>query len=261
MLLYSSLQNFKLMKYISHTFTLIILLLIGCSRDNPESINNPPEVQKIFPTNEISLTIPEPSGIAYNSVNNSLMIVSDGRPDIYEIDFSGNILSSIISAGADMEGICLSKNCDTIYVVEEKKKLITSFDLSGSKLFSFSVDVATSDNSALEGITINKLSNTLYTINEKDPSMILAYTGSTELWRKLIDYTSDISDIYYEESENCFWVISDESSRILKLNINAALINQWEIPFTKGEGITVVNDKLYVVNDSNAKMYVFQKPE
>ncbi len=65
---------------------------------------------------------------------------------------------------------------------------------------SFSVDVATSDNSALEGITINKTSNTLYVINEKDPRMILGYNNLTEIWRKSIDYASDISDIYYEDS-------------------------------------------------------------
>lgn len=248
------------MKYISQIFVLLIVLFLGCSRENPEVTNNPPEVQKIFPINEISLTIPEPSGIAYNSINNSLMVVSDGRPEIYEIDFSGNILNSIVTAGADMEGICLSKNCDTIYVVEEKKKLVTTFNLNGSKLSSFSVDVATSDNSALEGISIKKSSNTLYIINEKDPGMLLAYSNQSELWRRSLTYTLDISDIYFEELENCFWLISDESSMIFKLDNNGILINKWEIPFTKGEGIIIVNDKVYVVNDSNAKMYIFQKP-
>jgi uncharacterized protein YjiK len=145
-------------------------------------------------------------------------------------------------------------------VVEEKKKIVTAFNLTGAKLYSFSADVASSDNSALEGITINKSSNTLYVINEKDPKMILGYKNLTEIWRKSIDYSLDIADIYYEDSTNCYWLISDESAKIMKLNSSGTLLKEWEIPFLKGEGITIVNDKIYIVNDSDGKLYVFQKP-
>ena len=248
----------------SYKYLLIVLIItsvfFGCARDNPETITNPPNIPKIYPINVYTLTVTEPSGIAYNSKNNSLMVVSDGFPNIYEISFTGVTLKTIIASGSDMEGITLSQNCDTIYVVEEKKKLVTSFDLNGSKLSSFSVDVATSDNSALEGITINTTSNTLYVINEKDPRLILGYNNLTEIWRKSIDYASDISDIYYEDSANCFWLISDESAKIMKLSSTGDLISEWEIPFTKGEGITIVGDKMYVVNDLDGKLYVFQKP-
>lgn len=239
----------------------LLISVLGCGRNNPETITNPPVViDKIIPLSEYQLTVPEPSGIAYNSVKNSFMVVSDGRTDIYEISFTGITLNTIPASGSDMEGITLSKNCDTIYVVEEKKKLVTSFNLNGTKLNSFSVNVATSDNSALEGITINKTSNTLYVINEKDPRMMLGYNSLTEIWRKTIDYTLDISDIYYEDSADCFWIISDESKKIIKLSSTGDLLKEWEIPFTKGEGITIVNDKIYVVNDLDGKLYVFQKP-
>jgi len=239
---------------------LVIFVLLGCARNINKTITNPHVIKKIYPLNTYTLTIPEPSGIAYNSKNNSFMVVSDGSPDIYEINFTGITLNTIIASGSDMEGITLSKNCDTIYVVEERKKLVTSFNLNGNKLWSFSVNVATSDNSALEGITINKTSNALYVINEKDPRMILGYNNSTEVWRKSIDYAADISDIYYEDLTNCFWVISDQSAKIMKLSITGELLKEWEIPFTKGEGITIVGDKIYVVNDLDGKLYVFQKP-
>ncbi len=62
-----------------------------------------------------------------------------------------------------------------------------------------------------------KTSNHLFVINEKDPRMILGYNNLTEIWRKTIDYASDISDIYYEDSTNSFWLISDESQKILKI--------------------------------------------
>lgn len=244
-------------------YLLMFLLtsILGCGRNNPETITDPPVViDKIFPINEYLLTVPEPSGIAYNSVNNSFMVVSDGRPDIYEINFTGITINTIPASGSDMEGIALSKNCDTIYVVEEKKRIVTLFNLSGTKLKSFPADVATVDNNALEGITIKKTSNQLFVINEKNPRMILGFNGSTEIWRKTIDYTLDISDIYYEDSTNCFWIISDESKKILKLSSTGDFVKEWEIPFLKGEGITIVNDKIYVVNDLDGKLYVFQKP-
>jgi len=239
---------------------ILIPILAGCSRDNPETIINPPINEKIFPINVYSLSIPEPSGIVYNSKENTFMVVSDGRPEIYEIDFSGVVLRTIVTSGVDMEGITLSADCDTIYVVEEKKKIVTAFNINGSKLYSFNANVAVSDNNALEGITFNKSSNTLYVINEKDPRMILGYKDLIEVWRKSIDYASDISDIYYEDSINCFWLISDESSKIMKLNSVGDLIKEWEIPFTKGEGITIVDEKVYIVNDADGKLYVFQKP-
>jgi len=104
------------------------------------------------------------------------------------------------------------------------------------------------------------VTNKLFVINEKNPQMVLKFKNKQELWRRTINYSLDIADIYYEETVNCIWLISDESRRIMKLSSIGELLNEWEIPFTKGEGITIVNDKIYVVNDANGKMYVFQKP-
>lgn len=106
---------------ILYLLTFLLTSVLGCGRNNPETITNPVVIDKIFPLSEYLLTVPEPSGIAYNAVKNSFMVVSDGRPDIYEINFTGITLNTIPASGSDMEGITLSNNCDTIYVVEEKK--------------------------------------------------------------------------------------------------------------------------------------------
>ncbi len=238
---------------------LIIIILLGCSRDDSYNNTDPPEIELINPLQEFSLTISEPSAVAYNSVNNSLMIVSDGSPIIYEVGFNGSVISSFTTTCSDLEGITLSKNCDTIYVTQEKKKLVTALNLSGNTLYSFLVDVAISDNSALEGISINKNNNHLFVINEKDPIMLLEFLGTTEISRILIDKVSDISDVFYEESSNSIWIISDESQKILKYSSSGVFIKEWKIPFTKGEGLTIVGNKMYIVNDSNAKLYVFNK--
>jgi uncharacterized protein YjiK len=238
---------------------LFLATIAGCSRDNPEIVSGNDDIPKIYPLSVHQLNIPEPSGITYNFKNNSLMIVSDGRTDIYETNFTGEILRTIPGTGSDMEGIALSRTCDTIFVVEERKKMVTAFDINGNKLNSFSVNVATNDNSALEGIALFSSDEGLLVVNEKDPQMILLYRNQSEIWRKTIAHCSDISDIFYDVISNNIWLISDESKKVLKLSVSCELLEEWEIPFTKGEGITIVDDKMYIVNDSDAKLYVFQK--
>jgi len=38
------------------------------------------------------------------------------------------------------------------------------------------------------------------------------------------------------------------------------LLSEWTIPVTKAEGIAIIQDKIYIVSDSESKMYLFQKP-
>jgi uncharacterized protein YjiK len=90
--------------------------------------------------------------------------------------------------------------------------------------------------------------------------MLLEYDNSKEFWRKEIRYASDISDIFYDENTNCFWVTSDEARKVLKLSSEFNLISEWTISVNQAEGITILRDKIYIVSDSESKMYVFQKP-
>lgn len=234
---------------------------LSCSRNNPESVDNNPTVQTLKPTAEYTLDISEPSGIAYNSIKNSLFVVSDGRSDIFEIDFTGVVKSIIPTSGSDLEGIAFSINCDTMYMVEETKQLVSIFSSSGTFLRSFPVNVATNPNHALEGITRNNIDGRLTVLNEKLPCMLLEFNNTSEIRRKEINYTIDISDIFFEESSNYYWVVSHESQKILKLSHDFNLISEWSIPVIQAEGITIVLDKIYVVSDTENKMYVFQKPE
>jgi len=242
----------------------ILFTTIGCKREEPakETIIGPTGTATLQPIAEYYLgtNILEPSGIFYNSKNNSLMVVSDAQSEIFEIDFKGFLTRTITISSSDLEGIALTKNCDTIFVTEEKNRLVTSYLINGSKLSSFSVDVATTPNNALEGITIDKSGN-LYILNEKLPGMLLEYQGSAEIKRISLALASDYSDIFYDEPEDCFWIISDESEKIIKADKNGSLISQWSIPFSKGEGITIVRDTIYIVNDSDAKLYIFNKPK
>ncbi len=245
-----------------YILSLLVLLItiIGCSREDPEKLTGTTDSTDLKSLAVYNLNVPEPSGLAYNHKNNTLFVVADSRSDIFEIDLLGNVLNTIPTAGFDLEGIALSKNCDTIFVVEEKDQRITTLSINGNTINSFKINVASSPNSALEGITRNSKKGRLIVINEKSPCLLLEFAGSTELWRKEIKYTSDISDICYEESSDSYWVLSDESKKILKLSTDGLLLSEWTIPVTKAEGIAIIQDKIYIVSDSESKMYLFQKP-
>jgi len=250
----------QLHKILYAAILLFMVFGLNCDRSDPSSSNNNTIIPTLTPIAVYTLNITEPSGIAYNSKNNTLLIVSDGNPDIYETNFTGNILRTIPTSSSDMEGITLSKNCDTIYVVEETNKLVTTYSESGTRLNSFSFDVATNPKHAMEGISRNLSNGHSFIINEKLPCMLLEFNNSTEIWRKEINYSTDISDIFYDQTDSSLWIVSDESKRILKLTSAGNLISEWGITVVQGEGITIVQDKIYIVSDPESKMYVFQKP-
>lgn len=240
---------------------LFILIVSGCKRNEPVDIILPIEISTLQPTQVIDLSsiLVEPSGITYNKLSNSLLIVSDERPDIYVVDLQGHLLDKISVSGVDMEGITLTKNADTIYVVEETAKLVSSFYYDGRKINSMTVDVATNPSNILEGVTIDNRGH-LYVLNEKAPRLMMEFYKSVELSRVELTYTTDISDICYDDQENCFWIVSDESKKIIKIDKSGNLLGQWLITYQKGEGITFVGDKMYIVCDADSKMYIYNKP-
>lgn len=238
----------------------LTLSLGGCDREGGSTAPPPgPEVKNLEIISTLSISVSEPSGLAYNHLDSSLYTVSDGNPMLYKINFNGVVLSAVTINALDLEGVALSPNCDTVYVVQEAKQLVSAFKPDGTLLYSFPVKVATNISNSLEGITLDNSGN-LVVINEKDPMMVLKFKNTTEIWRKTLNYSLDISDICYDNSLNCFWIVSDESKTVLKLSENLDLISKYTISLPKGEGISVIGNKIYIVSDSEAKMYVFKKP-
>lgn len=247
------------------TLTLLLCAAAAaCNRGEPESDGTaPPDgttTLQPFAQYDLGATIREPSGIAWHAKNNSLLVVSDTRTDVYEIRFNGTLIRTIPVQGTDLEGVALSASCDTIFVVEERARQVVCCAAGGTRLSTFPADVATLDNVALEGVTVGP-AGTLYVLNEKSPGMLLEYTtAGTELRRIPLAFADDYSDITYDAATNCLWIISDESKKLVKTDRNGSVLAQWLLPFTKGEGIAIVGDTVYIVNDADATLYLFRKP-
>lgn len=241
---------------------LIPFFVLSCKRNEPGgNIVTPTDPSALTVLQEITLAseISEPSGIFYNSSTNSLFVVSDSSPKIFEINFDGSIKSTITTTGVDLEGIAFSSNNDTIWVVEETGQKVSKYSKTGTHLLSFPVNVATNSKHALEGLTMDN-QNHLFVINEKAPTLLVECVNNQSIYQKNIAYASDISDICYDNQQNCLWVLSDESSSIVKIDKKGNLLATYKLPMDKCEGITIIGNKFYIVNDASAKMYVFNKP-
>lgn len=239
---------------------LVLFLLVSCTRNEPEEITNPTNPLPLTQLAVYKTSVPEPSGLFFNTKTNSLFTVSDGNSTVYEIGLTGSIIRSFSLPSSDMEGIAFSANCDTMYIAEETNQLITKYKSDGAKFYSFPVKVATLISHGPEGVALNTKNNHLYVVNESDPCMLLEYSNKSEVKRKQINYVLDCSDIFYDAQADCIWLVSDISKLLVKMNTSGDLIASYSLPITKMEGVTVINDKIYIINDSTYELYVFQKP-
>jgi len=243
---------------------LLLATFPACNRSEPGGLIDVPAgvtTLQPFASHFIGSFCAEPSGLVYNPRNNTLFVVSDSHSEIYEMSLDGKLQKTITTTSTDLEGVGLSITGDTLYIAEERNRKITLYNLTGVKLSSFSADVATLANNGLEGVSAGKGGN-IYVLNEKMPGMLLEYLpNGIEVRRVELALASDYSDIMYSPSEDCLWIISDESRKVMKTDLNGALIKQWALTFEKGEGIAIVRDTMYVVNDADAKLYLFIAPK
>lgn len=251
------------MKYLLLLSMTAVLCCAGCARQSPPSdvVVPPPDIVTLAPIAVINLSAHflEPSGIFYNRKHNSLFVVSDERGEIFELSLAGEFIKSTMTSGDDLEGISMNAACDTFYVVEETRQLVTSYRQDGSVIRSFPCNVATVPKNSLEGIAVDGKGN-LFVLNEKSPRTVIEYCNGVEVSRIEITNASDISDICYDAQADCFWIVSDESKKVFTIDRAGRVLAEWLIPFDKCEGITLTSDKMYLVNDANANMYIFQKP-
>ena len=80
-----------------------------------------------------------------------------------------------------------------------------------------------------------------------------------ELKRDTINFSKDVSGIFFDDNDNTLWILSDESQRIFKTDLSGNPIEEFKIKITQPEGITInkTRTKLYIVSDKTENLYVF----
>ncbi len=239
------------------SIAVLVVFLAGCKRNETGAkFQEPSDLEQL---SVHATSIPEPSGLAYHAAHHSLLSVSDETSTVYELDLEGNILGTVVLESRDLEGIAVAGRGDTIVVVSESAQAVRTHLAAGTLLGSLSVPVALEPSHSLEGVTIDNLGH-LFVVNEKKPRLLLEFAGGVEVFRTELRYTDDVSDICYDASGDCLWAVSDESAKVIMLSKRGELLAEYAIPFTKGEGISVQQQTIYIISDADGKLYRFRKP-
>jgi len=230
------------------------------------------------------------SGITYNTSTNTLFMVQNGDPTVYETDLSGNVLRGIdLMNFEDTEGI-VHISGTRFAVVEERRGRVTFFDIfSNTNIVYYSntdkvlMPAALGpwgQNVGLEGVTYYPLTNKIFTVKEKTPKGYYSFSIPTSFPITLP--TSNI-DIVCDMTQNPFGfsdiagmhhlglsgatdpttgthtlLLSHESKALAEVDANCNEISRLSFPYiNQPEGVTMDNNgTIYIVAEPNL-FYVF----
>jgi uncharacterized protein YjiK len=236
--------------------SILILAILStfCSKDKNEKT-----VKILSFSVAEQIPVPEPSGLDLTFDETGFWIVSDENSKVYQIDGWGREVKSFKVDGEDLEGITVI-NDSSLAVVFERTREVVILDTSGLELKRVKIDLEGELNSGLEGITYDPKEKKFYLLNEKKPRLLLTLDENLkELKRDTLDFSKDVSGIYFDVVDNTLWILSDESRQIFKTDLSGNPIDEFKIKVTQPEGITFnqTHTKLYIVSDKTENLYVF----
>ncbi len=242
------------MKKLFPILFIVVLLFVSCKKET--LITSQLELLTTF-----SIDVPEPSGLAINSSGTILYTVSDLTNKVYKLATSGVVLQIFDFTGNDLEGVCNYTNGKLLLAEERTKNIIELTMLTGAYV-THQMDYENDEpNAGIEGITYNADTHNIYFLNEKNPDKLFKLNTSFNIISSYdLNFANDYSGIFYDSTDTVLWIVSDESQTINKCTLEGELIESFVINVQKPEGIAISNEKIYIVSDSQERIYTFQKP-
>ena len=237
---------------------LVIFILAGvitfCTKDKKENT-----IKTLSFTIAEKIPVSEPSGLALTSDEKGFWIVSDQNSKVYLIDSWGRVVKSFKVNGEDLEGITVIDD-STLAVVLERTREVVFLDTSGLELKRAKLDLEGELNNGLEGISYDPDEKKFFVLNEKKPRLLIVLNEKLEeLRRDTLNFSQDVSGIFYNSVDKTLWILSDESQSINKTDLRGNSIEEFKIKITQPEGITLnkARTKMYIVSDKTENLYVF----
>ncbi|MFH0733520.1 MAG: SdiA-regulated domain-containing protein [bacterium] len=224
-----------------------LFCFISCSNSG----ENNTEKDELTLLGEYNLSFGEPSGLAINNDATQLWVVSGETQKIYKINNTGTILKTLNYSGSDLEGIVYDSSDSTLWVTEERTRVLVHLDLNGNVISKDTIDYPGELNHGLEGVCFDDSSN-LFVVNEQIPVAILELNwDKTTKNEYIISFALDLSDITYSKKYSCFLLVSDENKCLYYWNKSSGKLKQYDLIVDKYEGIALdeTNNKIYLVND------------
>ena len=214
---------------------------------------------ELFATYKIDVL--EPSGLTINETGTILYTVSDNTGSIYKLSTEGAILKTYNINGDDLEGVSIYKE-NKLLLAEERTKQIVEYDLGSGSILRHSISYENKDdNSGIEGVAFKENDGSTFILNEKNPGKLFRLRADFSIIVEYdLNFASDYSGIFYDISTNNLWILSDQNKTLNRCTLQGVLIEKYPIAVKQAEGVAITNDKVYIVSDAEAKLYVYKKP-
>lgn len=238
---------------------MLVSLLISCNNSNINREDSPIvkslSLQKVTPIN-----VPEPSGLSYSFDRKHFWSVCDENSKVYKMDLNGLVIDSFKISGEDLEGITVISS-NRLAVILERTREVVVIDTLGNEISRSGFDLSGNLNEGLEGICFDKINKKFYLLNEKNPGLLIKTNIDFEIeLKKEINFADDFSDIYFAEEDTALWILSDESQKVIKTDLNGKLLKQFYIDVKQPEGLVIdyKNKSVFIVSDKKEELYKFK---
>lgn len=204
------------------------------------------------------LDVGEPSDLAF--ANGRLFTVSDRVSKIYEISKGGDVRDEIDVAARDLEALAVDGE-GRFAIADESDTKVWFVDKDGERTHAFEIEDVEDGNSGIEGLAFGDDGH-LYVAKEKDPARI--YELDTEgrvVARAKIELADDLSALAWNPRDGHLYALSDDERALFRLDKDFDADAAWRLPVEHPEGIAFDGTSLYVVSDSEERIYEFELDE
>jgi len=226
---------------------------------------DPVEYESLILLQVFELDIEGPSGLSKSYLPDHFYTVCDQTGNVYLINNKGEIFQTIELAGDDLEGVEFVEENLSVYVVEEKLRMVIRLTPGGSILDTFQLDIPVQNiNDGPEGIAYNPNLKHFYIVNEKNPAKLFVFDT---LFQKINEYplnfAKDYASVDYESVNNHLWILSEESQILARCNLEGVPDKIYKTDVPDGEGLVMdfENELIYIVCDDTSRLFIFRLPE
>lgn len=204
---------------------------------------------------DYGMDVAEPSDLAFH--DGKLYAVSDRHSKIYEIDGDGDVKDEVDVEAIDLEALAMDDE-GHFYIADEQDQKVWRVNSDGERKESFDIDVD-DGSSGIEGLAFDDDGHMLVG-TEKNPTQIieLKVSSGEETKSAKLDFADDLSALSFNYDDGLLYALSDEEHKLFRLDNDFDKITSWKLPIDHPEGLAFDGDKVYVVSDSEERLYVFE---
>ncbi len=209
---------------------------------------------KLHLDDDHSVDVDEPSDLAI--LDGHLYTVSDKHSSVYRISHDGDVKEEINVQGEDVEAIAFDAD-GNLFIADESSGKIWRLDDDGDRKGD-PIELVDDEVGGLEGLAFDPDNGHIYAAKEKDPARIYELdTDGGELDHKKADFADDLSALAFDPEDGHLYALSDQERTLFRLDKDLDVDKAWKLPIDHPEGIAFDGDTLYVVSDSEERLYVF----